>query len=207
MGERPDDRPEPVTGEVVEDVPPEELPPWVIDKIAELLEDFKQTYGIEDLHKCAGVQWRACCQFVGRWFQRSDVLRDKERERMIDNRAKCYKAERVAALVPVWAELCGAFNHPPLHGDFIAFTGVSHEWVYDTERSLTSSSVDLLQKVKKLEEEGLSAAVADHRQNPVGRMFLLKAKHGYRETSEIVHTSEKKTIEADALPRLGTKGE
>ena len=191
---------ESIEGEVLEDIPPDELPPWVIDKIYELLENFKSIYGIEDLSKCAGVQWRAACQFVGRYFKRSDVIRDLDKQKARGQKA--YNADRINALMEVWAELCGAFNHPPLTGDFMDFVGVSDGYFYSD--GVTSSGVKLLKKAQKIEERGLKSATADHRQNPVGRMFLLKSCHGYREATEVVHTTETKTITATELPRLGT---
>lgn len=175
-----------------------DVPQAVLDKIYSLLDEYSKKFNIPDYNKCSGLQWRAACQYIGFWMGRSKFIRNEEIEKK--EGGKRFRGDNVAALVPVWASLCATYNHPPLHGDFIAFSGVSSGWFYECAgHDLTSTGLQILQKVRELERAGLDAAVADHKQNPVGRIFLLKAKHGYKEASEVIHTSRQERRDVDEI--------
>lgn len=191
-----------IQGEIIADG--DELPPDFAETVENWLEEFKTKAGFDDLSKIANIQWRALCLSIGERIQKSGVLRDKERERT--RGGKIYNPYRVAALVPIWEKLTSYYKHIPLAVDFVAFAGVSREWFYDTQERLTSTRVDIAKKVRNIEESALSAAIADARENPTGRIFYAKARHGWRETSEIIHTSAKETQAAGALPMFDDSG-
>ena len=197
-----------VNGEIIPTIQAEiigdELPPDFAETVESWLEEFKTKAGFDDLTKIANIQWRALCLSIGERIQKSGILRDKERERT--RGGKIYNPYRVAALVPIWEKLTSYYKHIPLAVDFVAFSGVSREWFYDTQERLTSTRVDIAKKVRNIEESALSAAIADARENPTGRIFYAKARHGWRETSEIIHTSAKETQAAGALPMFDDSG-
>lgn len=178
------------------------VPEAVTDGINDRLEEYKARFDIPDLKKCSALQWSAACQYVGFWLNNQDYIHDREFER--HHGGKKYNADNIIELLQVWALLCGANGQVPIVTDFIYFTGVGSAWFYDSDKRLTSSSVDLLKRVREIEEGGLNAVLNDKGRNPVGAMFKLKAKHGYRETSEVIHTTEKRPLTAAELPRLGT---
>jgi len=178
------------------------LPAGFGDRVEGWLSDFSMRYDIA-LDKASGQQWRSACLYVGQNVQRSGVLLDYDRLRR-EGGSKIYKPEAVVALLYVWEYFTGLYKHIPLASDFIAFSGVSREWFYDSQgQGLTSSRLDILQKAKQIEECGLSAGLVDGRENPTGRIYYTKARLGWRESVEIVHKSEKATADAVALPVFG----
>jgi len=178
------------------------LPEGFGDRVEGWLSDFSMRYDIA-LDKASGQQWRSACLYVGQNVQRSGVLLDYDRLRR-EGGSKIYKPEAVVALMYVWEYFTGLYKHIPLASDFIAFSGVSREWFYDSQgQGLTSSRLDILQKAKQIEECGLSAGLVDGRENPTGRIYYTKARLGWRESVEIVHKSEKTTADAVALPVFG----
>lgn len=179
------------------------LPAGFSDMVTGWLQDYAIQYNI-DLEKCAAIQWRSLCLSIGEKIQASGVLRDHAREK--SHGGKIYNPFAVAALVPIWEKLTGYYKHIPLAVDFCAFSGVSHEWFYDTRGVLTSGRVEIAKKVRMIEESALSASLCDSRENPTGRIYYTKARLGWREVSEIVHTSAKETHAGGALPVFDSSG-
>ena len=125
--------------------------------------------------------------FVGRYLQASGIFLDKEKLKR--GGSKYYKAETIAAMLPIWEYLTGLYKHIPLACDFISFVGVSTEWFYDTGNRLSSSRVEIAKKARAIEERALSAAITDHKENPTGRIYYTKARLGWQETTTIQHVS------------------
>jgi len=174
------------------------LPLGFSDTVAGWLQDYALQNNI-DLEKCAAIQWRSLCLSIGEKIQASGVLRDHAREK--SHGGKIYNPSAVAALVPIWEKLTGYYKHIPLAVDFVAFSGVSRQWFNDYQgRGLTSSSVQIAQKVHDIESAALSVALCDSRENPTGRIYYTKARLGWRESTEIIHTSAKETHAGGALP-------
>ena len=178
-----------------------DLPDGFADRIDGWLLDYAKRYDI-DLGKCAGLQWRAACIYVGRQIQDSKVLRDAARERV--EGGKLYKPERVAALVPIWEYFTLTYKHTPLTCDFISFAGVSNEWFYDSGgRGLSSSRVEMVQKVKAIEAAGISSGLVDGRENPTGKIFYSKARLGWSEAPRVLEVVHSTAPAASALPDFG----
>lgn len=181
--------------------PDDLLPPSICDDIEGILLEFSSKYNI-DLANCANLQWRAACLEVGRYIQASGILLDMEKLRQRGGN-KYYKAEVVAALLPIWERFTMIYKHVPLTSDFIAFTGISREWFYDTRGVLTSSRVDIIKKARSIEESALGSALVDSRENPTGRIYYTKARLGWQETTTVQHVSVAAAAAPAALPVFG----
>lgn len=168
--------------------------------IAACIDSACKLYKIEDLCKASAERWQGVCMYVGRHLRQSGLLYDKEKTK--EKNCPVYDAERVAALVNLWAELCTTFEKAPLACDFVFFSGVSEAWFYDNNGNseLTSSRVGIYKKLHDLQERGLSARLTDGRRNPTGTIFFLKNWHGWRDQREIVHTDGGNVAAAAALP-------
>lgn len=187
----------PADGDIIND-----LPPGFGDTVAGWLQDYAIQYNV-DLEKCAALQWRALCISIGEKIQASGILRDHAREKT--HGGKIYNPHAVAALVPIWEKLTALYKHVPLAVDFCAFSGVSHEWFYDSRGVLTSGRVEISKKVRAIEEAALAAALCDSRENPTGRIYYTKARLGWHETTEIIHTSAAAAVGLSDVPRLAEK--
>ena len=184
-------------GEVVQD---DELPPGFGDRCCEWVEAFCDKHGIDSNH-IKSQQWRSACMYVGENIKHTGVYRDRERER--HEGGVIYSGPKLEKLLALWAYLCGSYNQVPLVSDFINFSGVSRGFFYDYDgRGLSSTSVQLVQKARKIEEAGLGSAVVSGGGAAVGSMFLLKARHNYSETVTIQHTSSTTALGVSDLPLL-----
>lgn len=183
-------------------VGPDVLPASLPDDVENWLVDWSQRYNI-DLEKCAGLQWRAACIYIGQQIQKSGILLDHEKMRV--KGIKIYNPVAVAALLPVWEYFTNVFRHVPLASDFISFSGVSREYFYNSQGVSTSGLLDIAKKARTIEESGLSSGLVDGRENPTGKIFYSKARLGWRESVEIVHTSGAAAVASDDLPDLSGK--
>lgn len=190
--------PDSVAGEVVEALPYGELPADITDRIENIITFFCNKYNIEDITKMSGEQWRACCMLIGqRLFKTTTILRNVEREKR--EGGKIYDPDRVSALMDIWVFLCGVGKHAPLAPDFVSFGGFSWDWLKGTNGRalLTSAGLNLYQKLRDLQEAGISSKLIEGKTNPTGSIFFLKNWHGWKDQREIVHTDT-----ADAAPTM-----
>ena len=188
-----------VDGDIIPASNSDLLPPALPSMVDEWLFEFSQKYNI-DLQKCAGLQWRAACLFIGQHIQAADILTDKTRP------YKVYNPNRVAALIPLYEALTATYKHIALASDFIAFSGVSREWFYDSQkRGLTSACVDIRKKLQAIEESSLSAGLVDSRENPTGRIYYSKARLGWQETAPAVAAPVAVVVAVGDLPSLMDK--
>ena len=192
------------------------LPQALTDRIEAALDDYCTRYGVTDLAKDRQTRWKAACMYIGRnVFERSDFLRDTERERAQGGRQ--YVTERVAALVDLWAFLCLNYNKAPFIDDFCNFAGVSDMWIYGGAygAGLTPAKRKLLKRLQDLQEAGLAGLISDGRQNPTGALAILNHWHGWTQTREVIHTdggraaapAQYLTFGGSDLQQIGENGE
>lgn len=188
---------ETVQGEIIEDSP--ELPAGTAENIEEWLLEFSQKYDL-DLVKCSGMQWRSACIYIGQRLKASGILIDRAKQRIKGGTP--YKPERMEKLLYIWEYLTGLYRHVPLATDYIAFTGTSREWFYNSQGKVTSGLLDIAKKAREIEEAALSASITDHRENPTGRIYYTKARLGWRESVEVIHTTSASVGTLDDIPKL-----
>lgn len=175
------------------------LPDNFSETVEQWLSDFSERYLI-DLYKASGQQWRSACIYVGQNIKKRKLLFDHERLKSHGG-SIIYKPEKVAALLPIWEYLTGVYKHTALVSDFIAFSGVSREWFYDSQgQGLTSARIDIVKKARAVEESALSAGLVDGRENPTGRIYYSKARLGWQEQTTVVHVSAAAAPVAPSLP-------
>lgn len=188
---------ETVQGEVLTDS--EELPEGTAENIEIWLDEFSQKYDI-DLLKCSGMQWRSACIFIGQHIKKSGMLIDRAKQKRQGGTP--YKPERIEKILYIWEYLTGLYKHVPLACDFVSFSGISNEYYHDTEKRLSSSQVDLWKKAREIEERALSSAICDSKENPTGRIYYTKARLGWRESVEVIHTTAASVGTLDDIPKL-----
>lgn len=181
----------------------DELPEGFADTVRQWLEDWAAFEKI-DLTRLHAQQWRALCMYIGQKVKYSKVIVDTS----IKRAGRTYSGKKLEALLSLWAYFCGMYKQVPLVSDFVSFSGVSSSYFYDYEgRGLSSSSVSILKKARRIEETGLGSSVAGGGAGTVGGIFLLKARHGYSETVTINHVSAAPSVGLSELPKLDIKAD
>lgn len=181
----------------------DELPEGFADTVRQWLEDWA-TFEKIDLTRLHAQQWRALCMYIGQKVKHSKVIVDTS----IKRAGRTYSGKKLEALLSLWAYFCGMYKQVPLVSDFVSFSGVSSSYFYDYEgRGLSSSSVSILKKARRIEETGLGSSVAGGGAGTVGGIFLLKARHGYSETVTVNHVSAAPSVGLAELPKLTTSGD
>ena len=192
------------------------LPLCVVDRVEDALQDFCTRYGVTDLAKDRQTRWKAACMYIGQTvFKSSDIIHDKERERT--HGGTVYDAEKVAALVDLWAFLCTVYNKAPFADDFMYFAGITEAWLYGKRegREVTPALTVITKRLAELQEAGLAGLIADGRQNPTGALAILNHWHGWTQTREVIHTDGGKasgpaqylTFGGADLPQITQNGE
>ena len=68
----------------------------------------------------------------------------------------------------------------------------------------TPADINLYKRVRAICRGGLDSRLIDGKAAPVGAIFYAKAKEGYQETQNIIHTYENKGGSVAALPDFGS---
>lgn len=184
------------------------------EKIYNTLVDIANNYILSnnwDGEKISPLQWGAVCMACGRfaryrsWFRGTPENESTHKGIKEVNAIKGIDAAAVAGAVPVWLELCSKYNKAPLKSDFLHFCGVAYDWLYDyrTPEGVTSERDKLLQKLDKIQADGLRHRVINPKESPIGAIFLLKADHGLVEAQTVRHEYIKSNETAAALPSFG----
>ena len=192
---------EKVTGDIIAETAAGVLPDNVPALIMDVIQSYCDQNNISDLSKERQPRWRAACYIVGQSvFKNSKILHDLQREKV--NGGIVYDVGRVSALVDVWGVLCANFCKAPMVDDFAHFAAISDTWLYgaNSPDGLTPTRAALLQKIKRIQESGLSSLIVDGRQNPTGALAALNHWHGWTTTKEIIHTTGAAAAAAPALP-------
>ena len=178
-----------------------ELPAGLADDIKQFLKLWAEDNNIEDLSKCASLQWRAACIYVGWWIKDKGILLDREAMTRSVGGSRVYDGEKVAALLDIFQALSTIYRHIPLHTDFIAFSGISREWFFDYNGAgVTSSNTQIIKKAIEIENGAISSGVTDSRENPTGRIFYAKARLGWREADQVQPIQGNDRTTAAAIP-------
>lgn len=154
-----------------------------------------------DAEKISPLQWGAVCLACGRSFR--SFFRCEQKNGPIKGNYNYINVDRVADALPVWLELCITYNKVPLICNFCDFCGVSEEWLYKFGSGVTSDGVDLVQKLHKIQENGLNQRILNPKENPVGAIFLQKAINGYSETKIVKYETSNGSTGAGSLPDFG----
>lgn len=179
------------------------LPDGVVQAIKDQIQLFCESNGIEDMRKAPADVWAACCIAIGYYIKRNKINQD-------DRPTNAYNPNTVNSLIDLYGELCSLYSKPPLIYDFCKFAGVSYEYLtgetYDKTRSytLTSANLEMMKKLKKMQEAGLTRRLADGRQNPTGSIFILKNLHGWRDERSVEHIQGATSVPIGDLPKFNT---
>lgn len=190
-----------VSADIVAALPAGVLPDNVPALVMDVINSYCEQNNISDLSKERQPRWGAACYMVGASvFKPSKILHDIQKEKI--NGGMVYDVGRVSALVDLWGVLCQNFCKAPLIDDFARFAGLSDSWLYGvgSPDGLTPPRASLLQKIKRIQESGLSSMIVDGRQNPTGALAALNHWHGWTQTREIIHSSAAAAPSAPVLP-------
>lgn len=193
----------PAALEVEEIRPDTETPEKDLFKICDdLIKNYLLSHSLE-AEKITPLQWAACCMACGRFFRSRSWFRVEQVNCITTNNMQQIDAAAVAGAVPVWLNLCYTYNKTPLICDFCEFVGISEEWLYKNGQGLTPDGIQIYQKLKKIQENGLRRRVINPKESPIGPMFLLKADHGLIEATKVQHEYIKPEETGAALPDFG----
>ena len=164
-----------------------------------------------DVEKISPLQWAACCLAAGRFANSRSFFRGIPENENTNNGIKQYNASNgvnvaaVAGALPVWLELCAKCNKTPLKSDFLAFVGLSFDWLYNYKGvGVTSERDEILKILETIQADGLRKKVINPKESPIGAIFLLKADHGLVEAQRVQHEYLKPDASGAALPVFGS---
>ena len=189
----------------VEEIQPGAVPDDLFGYCNGLINEFCDKFNL-DPFKLSPLQWGAACSYVGRGFSSRSAFRVINKNNPVPN-CKKIDSSAAAAAVPVWRDLCLIYSQVPFMDDFCMFAGISYQWLFTIEegrQGVTPADIDLYKEVRKIARDGLNKRLVDGKAQQVGAIFYAKAKEGYQETQNIVHTYENKGGSVAALPDFGS---
>ena len=156
------------------------LPPQFFQTIENIIINWCNDNNIDDMSKAAALQWRACCLYIGQYIKSNNIIVDKERTAREGGRV--YSVNALLELVDIWEYCCTKYRKIPLATDFIAFSGVSHNYFYGgSGGKVTTAGGVIWKKVTDIQQGGIASGIVDGRENPTGKIYFSKAVLGWSE--------------------------
>lgn len=174
-----------------------------LDTVDSIINDFSLSCRLDEPHKMAGSQWRSCCLLVGSYVSKHRILEDMEKNAR--HGGKNYDIDKINFCIDLFEFSCGKVRKAPLISDFLAFSGVSSSFFYNTNGRcvVTSAGVDLRKKLQDMQQAGIASGIVNDRENPTGKIYFSKAVLGWSENNNAAPIQEEKSQSVAALPVFG----
>lgn len=143
------------------------------------------------------IQYKALCMYIGKKVNKPLLTAS-----YVSGSPIPYNLNIIESLFPVWAYFTACGGFVPFIDDFLAFCGLSLDYIYSSAFKSSSVRMEFAQKIKDFQQLALSAKLADGRGNPTGLLAILNHSHGW--TSSVADREGKQIQSASvaSLPDL-----
>lgn len=183
---------------------------------------FCEENGIEDMKKEPQNVWNAALMYIKKHvFSVPDILKDKsplnnyynngynnQYSNLNNSNCNRYNMDIVSSVCDYYIYLCMLYVKEVSIIGFSNLTGIYtqtiHQWG-DDERKLSTSGLDIYQKLHDFNEESLSNLLISGTRPPVGPIAALNRRHGWASPYTADSNRQKRTSTDAELPRLDSR--
>lgn len=150
--------------------------------------------GADSIKDINQIQFKALCVYIGRRVNKPLLTAS-----YVSGSPSPYNQDILRELFPVWAYFAACGGFVPFVDDFLAFCGLSYDYIYSSPAKISPTRAEFTQKIKDFQQMALSAKLADGRGNPTGLLAILNHAHGWTTAAA---DADKKTITAASVASL-----
>lgn len=174
------------------------------------LNEFCKINTIEDIKKESQSVWNSALYYIQKKLFDSNYFKSKENYSLNNKLFKesnynSYNFNLVMHVLDIYIyDMCMRYDKEISILGFSSLTGIPDSTIYDWGRNtLSPTASEILQKLRKYQEESLSNKLVTGVKNPVGVIAILNRRYGWASPYTSDSRQQVRALSANELPQLG----
>lgn len=175
------------------------------------LNEFCEINAIEDIKKESQSVWNSALYYIQKKLFDINYFKSKENYKLDNGMYKesnfnSYNFELVMYVLDIYIyDMCMRYDKEVSILGFSSLTGIPDSTIYDWgKNTLSPIASEILEKLRKYQEESLSNKLVTGAKNPVGVIAILNRRYGWASPYTSDSRQQARALTANELPQLGT---
>lgn len=174
------------------------------------LNEFCEINAIEDIKKESQSVWNSALYYIQKKLFDINYFKSKENYKLDNGMYKesnfnSYNFELVMYVLDIYIyDMCMRYDKEVSILGFSSLTGIPDSTIYDWgKNTLSPIASEILEKLRKYQEESLSNKLVTGAKNPVGVIAILNRRYGWASPYTSDSRQQARALSANELPQLG----
>ena len=174
------------------------------------LNEFCEVNKIEDIKKESQSVWNSALYYIQKKLFDSNYFKSKDNYNtnnkvFKESNYNSYDFELVMYVLDIYIyDMCMKYDKEVSILGFSSLTGIPDSTIYDWgKNTLSSTASEILEKLRKYQEESLSNKLVTGAKNPVGVIAILNRRYGWASPYTSDSRQQARALSANELPQLG----
>ena len=174
------------------------------------LNEFCEVNAIEDIKKESQSVWNSALYYIQKKLFDSNYFKSKDNYNtnnkvFKESNYNSYNFELVMYVLDIYIyDMCMKYDKEVSILGFSSLTGIPDSTIYDWgKNTLSSTASEILEKLRKYQEESLSNKLVTGAKNPVGVIAILNRRYGWASPYTSDSRQQSQALSANELPQLG----
>lgn len=174
------------------------------------LSKFCEVNAIEDMKKESQSVWNSALHYIQKKLFDSNYFKSKDNfntnnKVFKESTYNSYNFELVMYVLDIYIyDMCMKYDKEVSILGFSSLTGIPDSTIYDWgKNTLSSTASEILEKLRKYQEESLSNKLVTGAKNPVGVIAILNRRYGWASPYTSDSRQQARALTANELPQLG----
>lgn len=175
------------------------------------LNDFCEVNKIEDIKKESQSVWNSALYYIQKKLFDSNYFKSKDNYNtnnkvFKESNYNSYNFKLVMYVLDIYIyDMCMKYDKEVSILGFSSLTGIPDSTIYDWgKNTLSSTASEILEKLRKYQEESLSNKLVTGAKNPVGVIAILNRRYGWASPYTSDSRQQARALSANELPQLGS---
>lgn len=174
------------------------------------LNEFCEVNKIEDIKKESQSVWNSALYYIQKKLFDSNYFKSKDNYNtnnkvFKESNYNSYDFNLVMYVLDIYIyDMCMKYDKEVSILGFSSLTGIPDSTIYDWgKNTLSSAASEILEKLRKYQEESLSNKLVTGAKNPVGVIAILNRRYGWASPYTSDSRQQARALSANELPQLG----
>ena len=174
------------------------------------LNEFCEVNAIEDMKKESQSVWNSALYYIQKKLFDSNYFKSKDNystnnKIFKESNYNSYDFDLVMYVLDIYIyDMCMKYDKEVSILGFSSLTGIPDSTIYDWgKNTLSSTASEILEKLRKYQEESLSNKLVTGAKNPVGVIAILNRRYGWASPYTSDSRQQARALSANELPQLG----
>ena len=174
------------------------------------LNEFCEVNAIEDIKKESQSVWNSALYYIQKKLFDSNYFKSKDNYNtnnkiFKESNYNSYDFDLVMYVLDIYIyDMCMKYDKEVSILGFSSLTGIPDSTIYDWgKNTLSSTASEILEKLRKYQEESLSNKLVTGAKNPVGVIAILNRRYGWASPYTSDSRQQARALSANELPQLG----